>query len=205
MKLAPKQLFFTIVLVLSGAIVTLVINSTSPIAAVSNSAFLRSDVKPAAAAYGRRDFETVRKLAEQGDDQAQYYLGRMYEEGTTVPESWEEKLKWYRLAADNGIAPSTLSACCTIRVPGREITWRHTSGSTWRQRKVISLRRCIGIRWPNVPCRTLNYSRRRNLQLSGGVPTKCVLARRNNSQRRVGSQTEGAEIVRATSRPKFPT
>ena len=97
MKLAPKQLFFTIV-------VTLVINSTSPIAAVSNSAFLRSDdsVKPAAAAYGRRDFETVRKLAEQGDDQAQYYLGRMYEEGTTVPESWEEKLKWYRLAADNG-------------------------------------------------------------------------------------------------------
>jgi len=104
MKLAPKQLFFTIVLVLSGATVTLVINSTSPIAAVSNSAFLRSDdsVKPAAAAYDRRDFETVRKLAEQGDDQAQYYLGRMYEEGTTVPESWEEKLKWYRLAADNG-------------------------------------------------------------------------------------------------------
>ena len=101
MKLAPKQLFFTIVLVLSGAIVTLVINSTSPIAAVSNSAFY-SVVKPAAAAYGRRDFETVRKLAEQGDDQAQYYLGRMYEEGTTVPESWEEKLKWYRLAADNG-------------------------------------------------------------------------------------------------------
>ena len=100
MKLAPKQLFFTIVLVLSGAILTLVINSTSPIAAVSNSAFY-SVVKPAAA-YGRRDFETVRKLAEQGDDQAQYYLGRMYEEGTTVPESWEEKLKWYRLAADNG-------------------------------------------------------------------------------------------------------
>ena len=33
MKLAPKQLFFTIVLVLSGATVTLVINSTSPIAA----------------------------------------------------------------------------------------------------------------------------------------------------------------------------
>ena len=104
MKLAPKQLFFTIVLVLTNATVTLVINSTSPIAAVSNSALLRSDdsVKPAAAAYGRRDFETVRKLAEQGDDQAQYYLGRMYEEGTTVPESWEEKLKWYRLAADNG-------------------------------------------------------------------------------------------------------
>jgi TPR repeat protein len=102
MKLAPKQLFFTIVLVLSGAIVTLVINSTSPIAAVSNSAFLHSEIKPAAAAYGRRDFETVRKLAEQGDDQAQYYLGRMYEEGTTVPESWEEMLKWYRLAADNG-------------------------------------------------------------------------------------------------------
>ena len=104
MKLAPKQLFFTIVLVLTNATVTLVINSTSPIAAVSNSAFLRSDDsdKPAAAAYGRRDFETVRKLAEQGDDQAQYYLGRMYEEGTTVPESWEEKLKWYRLAADNG-------------------------------------------------------------------------------------------------------
>jgi TPR repeat protein len=103
MKLAPKQLFFTIVLVLSGATVTLVINSTSPIAAVSNSTALRSDdsIKPAAA-YGRRDFETVRALAEQGDDTAQYYLGRMYDEGTTVPESWEEKLKWYRLAADNG-------------------------------------------------------------------------------------------------------
>ena len=103
MKLAPKQLFFTIVLVLANATVTLVINSTSPIAAISNSAALRSDDSDkVVAAYGRRDFETVRKLAEQGDDQAQYYLGRMYEEGTTVPESWEEKLKWYRLAADNG-------------------------------------------------------------------------------------------------------
>ena len=42
----------------------------------------------------------LRPLAEQGDAEAQYNLGRMYEGGMGVEPNFAEAVKWYRLAAD---------------------------------------------------------------------------------------------------------
>ena len=58
------------------------------------------------AADKRGDYETVlkllRPLAEQGDDESQYNLGVMYEDGRGVPQDYTEAVKWWRLAADQG-------------------------------------------------------------------------------------------------------
>jgi TPR repeat protein len=65
----------------------------------------------AEAAYKRGDYETavrlLRQLAEQGDAQAQYNLGLMYD-GHGVPQDYVESLKWYRMAAEQGHANAQL-------------------------------------------------------------------------------------------------
>ena len=40
-------------------------------------------------------------LAEQGDADAQYNLGLMYENRRGVPQDYKTAVKWYRLAAEN--------------------------------------------------------------------------------------------------------
>lgn len=65
--------------------------------------------------YQAGDFRTAlrewRPLAEQVDEAdpyykgaAQYYLGLMYAEGIGVPQDDKMSVKWYRLAAEHGIA-----------------------------------------------------------------------------------------------------
>ena len=48
------------------------------------------------------DLDTVRQAAEQGDADAQFYLGVMYASGQGVPEDDAEAVKWYRRAAEQG-------------------------------------------------------------------------------------------------------
>jgi TPR repeat protein len=48
-------------------------------------------------------------LAEQRDASAQYNLGVMYENGQGVPQDYKTAVKWYRLAAEQGMPlPSTI-------------------------------------------------------------------------------------------------
>ena len=58
------------------------------------------------AAYDRGDYATAfrgfRRLAEQGDAKAQYYLGALYEDGTGVPQDYARAVQWYRSAALKG-------------------------------------------------------------------------------------------------------
>ena len=60
------------------------------------------------AAYGRQDYRTAfagfKKLAEQGNDIAQYFLGTMYELGQGVPKDEQQAMAWYRKAAEQGFA-----------------------------------------------------------------------------------------------------
>ncbi len=60
------------------------------------------------AAYQRGDYATaireLRPLAEQGDANAQLFLGIMYENGQGVPQDYAEAVKWYRKAAEQGQA-----------------------------------------------------------------------------------------------------
>ncbi|WP_048942598.1 tetratricopeptide repeat protein, partial [Haemophilus influenzae] len=53
------------------------------------------------------DFEAVkwyRKAAEQGDANAQAYLGLAYTEGRGVRQDYTEAVKWFRKAAEQGHA-----------------------------------------------------------------------------------------------------
>ena len=50
------------------------------------------------------DLQEIRALAEQGDAIAQYNLGSMYATGDGVPEDRAEAARWFRLAAEQGLA-----------------------------------------------------------------------------------------------------
>ena len=68
----------------------------------------------AVAAYQRGDYATALRLwhplAEQGDSDAQFHLGVMYESGQGVLRNDAEAIKWYRKAAeqDDGVAQFNL-------------------------------------------------------------------------------------------------
>ena len=65
-------------------------------------------LKVGGAAYDRGDYATAlkefRPLAEQGNADAQFNLGFMYENGLGVPQDYAEAVKWYRNAAEQGYA-----------------------------------------------------------------------------------------------------
>tara|TARA_R110002153_G_scaffold124560_1_gene271124 strand:- start:384 stop:839 length:456 start_codon:yes stop_codon:yes gene_type:complete len=50
------------------------------------------------------EFDDTLKLAEQGDADAQYNLGVMYDNGQGVPQDFKQAVKWYRKAAEQGYA-----------------------------------------------------------------------------------------------------
>ena len=60
------------------------------------------------AAHDRGDVENalrlIQPLADQGDAEAQYYLGFIYRTGLGIAEDNTEAVKWYRKAADQGHA-----------------------------------------------------------------------------------------------------
>jgi TPR repeat protein len=60
----------------------------------------------AQAAHSRRDYATAlrlwRPLADQGNAEAQYAPGFMYDGGQGVPKNYARAAKWWRLAADQG-------------------------------------------------------------------------------------------------------
>ncbi len=55
----------------------------------------------------RSDYETsleeLQSRAEQEDAEAQVNLGVMYAVGQGVPQDYQEAMKWFRLAADQGL------------------------------------------------------------------------------------------------------
>ena len=59
-------------------------------------------------AYNKGDYKTALRewqpLAEQGDVDAQFYLGVMYENGRGLPQDYKEAIKWYKLSAEQGDA-----------------------------------------------------------------------------------------------------
>jgi hypothetical protein len=62
----------------------------------------------AAAAYRRGDYATAlklfRPLADQGNAEAQLWLGTIYDEDPGVLRNYAEATKWYRKAGDQGVA-----------------------------------------------------------------------------------------------------
>ena len=58
--------------------------------------------------------DTLKAKAEQGDAEAQFNLGFRYDFGAGVPEDKEEALKWYQMAAEQGL-PRAQNALSKLR------------------------------------------------------------------------------------------
>jgi TPR repeat protein len=67
-----------------------------------------ADFQAGTYAYKSGDFATAlrewRPLAEQGDADAQYNLGLMYDKGYGVPQDYVQARQWYEKAASQGLA-----------------------------------------------------------------------------------------------------
>ncbi len=70
------------------------------------SAAVASQLNQATAAYERGDYASAlrvfRTIAEQGDANAQYNLGVMYDNGRGVPQDYAAAMSWWRRAAEGG-------------------------------------------------------------------------------------------------------
>ncbi len=76
------------------------------IALISWTGAAQADFKAGFDAYSGNDYATALKewkpLAEQGDADAQFSLGAMYDSGKGVKQDYAEAVKWYQLAAKQG-------------------------------------------------------------------------------------------------------
>jgi hypothetical protein len=57
------------------------------------------------------DWQALFSMAESGDPQAQYWLGRIYEAGKLLPLDKQKAAYWYQKSAGNGYAPAEYWMC----------------------------------------------------------------------------------------------
>jgi uncharacterized protein len=57
------------------------------------------------------DWQALFSMAESGDPEAQYWLGRIYEAGKLLPLDKEKSAYWYQKSAEQGYAPSEYRVC----------------------------------------------------------------------------------------------
>jgi TPR repeat protein len=57
------------------------------------------------------DWQALFSMAESGDPQAQYWLGRIYESGRLLPLDNEKAAYWYQKSAEQGYAPAGYWVC----------------------------------------------------------------------------------------------
>ncbi len=86
--------------------------------------------KPAGNIAGASDFESMRKLAEQGDPAAQFAMGAHYVTGEDVAQDYPQAVRWFSLAADHGhvTAQSTLGAYYGV---GRGVPQDYSKAYFW--------------------------------------------------------------------------
>ena len=53
--------------------------------------------------------DALKADVEQGDADAQYILGYMYDTGEGVPQNHTEAVRWYRMAAEQGLASAQVN------------------------------------------------------------------------------------------------
>ncbi len=72
----------------------------------------------------------LRPLADQGDAEAQYRIGQIYEQAQTANNNGAEALKWYRLAAVQG-HPNAQFSLGRLYVIGRDISQNYVQAYKW--------------------------------------------------------------------------
>ena len=104
------------------------------VALLSGAGSAWADFDDGMVAAQRGDYATAlrefRPLAEQGDANAQFSLGIMYDHGYGVPENDTEALKWWRKAAEQGYANAQYSLGLMYR-KGRGVPENHAEAVKW--------------------------------------------------------------------------
>src|SRR5882724_2766903 len=57
------------------------------------------------------DWEALFAEADSGNAEAQYWLGRIYDDGRLLPKDAEKSLHWYQKSAEQGYAPAEYFRC----------------------------------------------------------------------------------------------
>ena len=70
------------------------------------------------------------KAAEQGDVNAQYNLGQMYDKGLGIPQDYTEAIKWYRKVAEQGDADAQHTLGIMYRF-GRGVARDYVQAYAW--------------------------------------------------------------------------
>jgi TPR repeat protein len=91
---------------------------------------LGSGGEPQAPSSDTADVLELRQRAEQGEADAQFRLGVMYERGRGVPQSHPEAARWYRLAAEQGYA-SAQSWLGFMYSSGLGVPQSHPEAARW--------------------------------------------------------------------------
>ena len=94
-------------------------------------------MEEARAAYARGDHATAlrgfRVHAEQGDAEAQFSLGLMYDKGEGVPQDYAEAARWYRRAAEQGDAVAQFNLGLMYD-KGEGVSQNYTEALRWYRR-----------------------------------------------------------------------
>ena len=75
-------------------------------------------------------FERIRQGAEDGDAEAQAYMGSIYSQGEGVPEDPAAALTWYTMAAEQGHAVAQYNVA-GFHATGRGVRVDHVLASAW--------------------------------------------------------------------------
>ena len=78
----------------------------------------------------RIEASSWQKAAEQGDPEAQYQLGRMYRDGTDVPQDYEKAAEWFRKAAEQGNADAQNDLGVLYEL-GNGVPQSYTEAANW--------------------------------------------------------------------------
>jgi TPR repeat protein len=127
------------------AAIALLLSLAAPVAA--------GPFEDAVAASDRGDYATALRLwhslAKQGGAYAQISLGIMYNRGRGVPQDYVEAVKWFRLAADQGLDTAQYVSCTPMVTGCRRITSVRTCGSTCQPRRASKLLRNLEMTFQN--------------------------------------------------------
>jgi TPR repeat protein len=78
----------------------------------------------------KREIEQTKSLAKQGDANAQYILGLMYDNGKGVPQDYKEAVKWYRISAEQGEAMAQ-SILAVMYMNGKGVPQDYKKAYAW--------------------------------------------------------------------------
>ena len=102
---------------------------------------LADDAADANAAYERGDYATafplIKRFAEQGDSQAQFTLGVMYDQGLGTAQSDAEAVRWYRQAAREGNAAAQMNLGL-MHAKGRGVPVNYLEAYRWLDRAAVN-------------------------------------------------------------------